>query len=380
MSSTDAESASVNAFTEGILSSRGPSAHRHASLSAESLELLGKTAANAYLTQGIRLNTSIAKQAAAHPDISNAQVQRICEFANTAVYLAQHDKNKLAGAGSSYPQFELADAARVIQDISSGSRPTVVTRTDIEYDLQPKGGRSKTASARQRDDQLVELLFATNPGDGEQFNQGRWEGRGDVAVALRKEVDPEDKNHWNIEGTLGEVRRLRAEVERQKTAQETSLDTAATIVLTAKHKLAGMRDVLRNAHGEFRGLKEEAETEFYGLSKEHLLSGQSFTDILAAAQATGDESTKIASAMQPFIDRLLGEQVTTAAKLTAGVRGLEKVAHRRVDAEHPLVQSFASVLHANGEMAAIDLVLQEIDAGMENLNQFIRDNLVSPGR
>lgn len=44
--------------------------------------------------------------------------------------------------------------------------------------------------------------------DGPVFNLGRSEGRADVAVQLRKLVDPEDLNHWNLDGTLAEVARL----------------------------------------------------------------------------------------------------------------------------------------------------------------------------
>jgi len=44
--------------------------------------------------------------------------------------------------------------------------------------------------------------------DGEVYNLGREEGRSDIAVSLRKIVDPSDINHWNIDGTLKEVERL----------------------------------------------------------------------------------------------------------------------------------------------------------------------------
>jgi hypothetical protein len=46
--------------------------------------------------------------------------------------------------------------------------------------------------------------------DGPLFEQGRWEGRSDVAAQLRAILDPDDLNHWNIEALLGEVARLKA--------------------------------------------------------------------------------------------------------------------------------------------------------------------------
>jgi|688.fasta_scaffold420411_4 hypothetical protein len=50
--------------------------------------------------------------------------------------------------------------------------------------------------------------------DGEAYNRGRAEGNADVAVELRKLVDPLDKEHLNLTGTLKKVELLLAENER----------------------------------------------------------------------------------------------------------------------------------------------------------------------
>jgi hypothetical protein len=44
--------------------------------------------------------------------------------------------------------------------------------------------------------------------DGEVYNAGRSEGRADVCASLRSILDPDDKNHWNLDGLLIEVERL----------------------------------------------------------------------------------------------------------------------------------------------------------------------------
>ncbi len=44
--------------------------------------------------------------------------------------------------------------------------------------------------------------------DNAIFQAGKAEGHADIAVELRKIVDRDDKNHWNIDGTLKEVKRL----------------------------------------------------------------------------------------------------------------------------------------------------------------------------
>lgn len=41
--------------------------------------------------------------------------------------------------------------------------------------------------------------------DSETYNAGRSEGNADVAVEIRKIVDPEDKNHLNLTGSLKEI-------------------------------------------------------------------------------------------------------------------------------------------------------------------------------
>ena len=100
---------------------------QHAKLSPEALEMMGKQAANMFLDTGLSLNEAVVKIASEHHDINVEQLKRVAEFANTAVYLAKHDQSKTAGDSTSYPQFELADPARIVQDMSDGARPTVVT-------------------------------------------------------------------------------------------------------------------------------------------------------------------------------------------------------------------------------------------------------------
>jgi hypothetical protein len=48
--------------------------------------------------------------------------------------------------------------------------------------------------------------------DGPIYNSGRLEGWADVAAQLRKILDPKDTHHWNLDGLLAEVARLRGGV------------------------------------------------------------------------------------------------------------------------------------------------------------------------
>ena len=59
----------------------------------------------------------------------------------------------------------------------------------------------------------VARLRALSKVDGPVFNAGRAEGQSDIKARLRKIVDPEDQNHWDIDGVMSEVERLRKDLE-----------------------------------------------------------------------------------------------------------------------------------------------------------------------
>lgn len=294
---------------------------RHASLSAESLEMMGKQAANRLLNDGLPLNETISKLAAAHADINGEQIKRVAEFANNAVYLAKHDQNKTAGADSSYPQFELADPFRIMQGLSSGSRPTVSTAVDAEYSKLPE--KSKTASAES--DDIIEQMFRVDP-----------------AVQL----------------------------------PTFTKESAAHQIFSAKDDLIGLKVNLEHHAEQFVMATKEAQAEYYDLVKRHMLSDGSFTDVVAAAQSSGADKMKIAEALRPVISRLLTEKVASPSDLA--VRdSLEKVAHRVVNEEHPLVKTFFSILALNDEIEKVATALEEVDVQLARVNGFIKEKFLA---
>lgn len=293
---------------------------RHAPLSAEALELMGKQAANRLLNEGLPLNETISKLAAAHADINGEQVKRVAEFANNAVYLAKHDQSKVAGADSSYPQFDVADPFRIMQNLSGGSRPTVVTSVDAEYSRMPE--RSKTASVES--DDIIEQAF---------------------------------------------------KVDMSKQIPSFSKESAVAQVYEAKDSLVGLRSGLETHAENFTMTLKEAQAEFYDLVKRHMLNDGSFTDVVVAAQSSGTDKAKIAEGLRPVIERLLVEKVATPSKLS--VRdSLEKVAHRVVNEEHPLVVAFRSILSLDAELEKVAISLEEVDAQLVRVNDFIKEKFL----
>ena len=297
--------------------------HRYAKISPEMLEVFGKQAANMYLDDGVALNEAVVKVASAHDDISPEQVKRIVEFANTATYLALHDKNKTSGAKTSYPQFALADPGRVIQDMSDGARPTVITPVDREYGLQPE--KEKISSVDDpREAALAEMFGVT----------------------------------------------------KEKTAEiDFSKQTAIDEVFAAKDMLVGLRDNLCHSAEQFDLMQKEAEAEFYDRAKRGYLAGGSVGDIFKAVEATGAGQDTINEVLLPVVTGFMKEKVSTAEKMKGELQGLEKLAHRIVDPFHPMVKAAGTIISCGIEKEKIAAGLEQVDAELERISVFIKENL-----
>lgn len=294
---------------------------KYANISPEKLELMGKQAANALIEKGISLNESISKLAASHNDINQEQIKRVCEFANTAVYLSKHDMAKNAGAGHSYPEFDLADPNRVIQDLSDGTKSTVTTKVDADYSRLPL--KEKTSSAKSSAEKALEDLFMSKTASDLDFSE----------------------------------------------------DTAINEVMAAKDQLRGLQGHLNNACEQFDLMFKEASAEFYEISKRHMLDGGSFVDIVKAAQATGADDGDVNNILTPVIKTLISEKVASAKALREQMRGLEKLSHRVVNEEHPLVKAACTILSAAEECETAVHGLHEVEAGLERVNSFIKEKL-----
>lgn len=294
---------------------------KYANVSPEMLEMMGKSAANTFIEKGVSLNESISKLAAAHNDISQEQVMRICEFANTAVYLAKHDMAKTAGSKESYPEFDLADPNRVIQDLSDGTKSTITTKVDSDYSKLPL--KAKTASAESPAEKALQELFMPKTAEDLDFSK----------------------------------------------------QTAIDEVMTAKNNLKDLRDHLRSSGEQFDLMFKEASAEFYELSKRHMLDGGSFVDIVKAAQATGASDVEVNSTLTPVIKNLVQEKVATSKELSFQMRALEKVAHRTINPEHPMVKAAGTVVESGREINKVAHGLSEVEEGLKQVNSFIKEKL-----
>lgn len=297
----------------------------YARISPEQLELLGKQAANMLLNEGISLNEGVAKLAGAYPDINQEQIKRICEFANTDVHLAMHDKDKTAGAEASYPQFDLADPARIIQDLSDGARPTTVTQTDADYGRQPHK-KEKVSSAKS--DALLEEMFGM------------------------KEA-------------------------RQRADLDFSRETAIHGATEARDALIGLRDSLSSTGEGFDLSFKQASADYYDCVKRHLLEGGGFEDVMFAAKSSGATQEKLAEILSPVVIRLLREKVASSEALKEGVKSLDKVAHRVLNEDHPLASLFKSVVSLDHEIEKVASGLVQVEGELKKVNGFIKEHILA---
>lgn len=294
------------------------------SLSPERLEMMGKEAAQLFIDKGVPLSTSIVKIAGAESDINAEQVKRICEFANTAVYLSHHAMNKTAGSETSYPQFELADPSQVTMQIFGAPKDAV--SVDISYSQRPE--QTKTASAK-------------------------------------------------LEGALAEL----FGADKEKTAA-VSVESAAVDVMEAKDHLASLIDNLSDSLAQLETMHKEASDAYYTAVRTHLMEGESFTDVVNAAAHAGVDPSRSVPVLTSVTQRLIEEKIASIDQLEVQNTNeeLDKVAHRVVDLEHPLVNELRAICEIDEEREKVAAAVEEVKAQLGVVQSFIRENFLHAPR
>jgi hypothetical protein len=285
------------------------------SVAPEVLELLGKQAAAAYLEHGTPPTRTIVKLASEGNRYTAEHIKRICELANQSIYLGIHDKNKVASAGSSYPQFPLADPTQVVQQLTVAAKPVVEGSVDPSYGSLPN---EKKASIN--DEQLAELFG-------------------------------------------------------QPTQIDFSSETVATDITALKDSMRGLKDNLTHLADQHDNVAKYASEKYYDEVKRHMLDGGSIADVVNAAQTTGLSAEKVATVINPVVTRLMQEKVAGAHTLKHQLKSLEKLAHRQVNPEHPFVALVSEIADANDTIAMCSVKIAEANEAIHDIDEFIKGNL-----
>ena len=288
------------------------------SLSPEALELMGKQAANRYLDEGIPLNDGIVDLAGEHGDINADQVRRVVEFANKAAYLGLHDKAKTAGAKESYPQFALADAVAILGSLSAEASPIRTPSVDTDY-----------------------------------------------SSSVEKRASIEGVTADNLLADLFQMRKTSSEAQTR--------DSVVNEIVSVKEDLTSLRDHLTHTASQLDTLWKEAQEDYYDHVRRHLLNGGSFADVVASSRIPGVPQEKISAALQPFVVRLLQDKVASAPALREQVEGFEKVAHRILNEQHPLVTTFRAYVSLDQEIEKVAVGLGDVEVELGRVNSFLKE-------
>lgn len=298
--------------------------HSGPQVGTETLELLGKQAAAAFLERGTHPTTSILKLAEENSSLTSEHLRRVCEFANTSLYLNHHEKSKTAGSSSSYPQFPLADADAVIGTLTKRASNEIEQKVDSSYLAAPR--KSRLTTQREEKEAYLDELFDTY----------------------------------------------------EKTASanpDFTTETALNDLTATKDQLKGIRDSLKAIQAEHDFTLKTAGDRYFDAVKDHLLEGGTFSDVLVAARSTAVDDAKLAEAIQPLVERIMVQKVASANALQAAVRGMDKLAHRVVNPDHPFVTLFNTIIESNDLVEKLASDLRDVEEDLSSVNEIIRRNV-----
>lgn len=306
----------LQSFFDAIVDS---SAQQGGDVSPDSLKMMGERAAARFLQEGTPLNNSIVKMASDHHGLTHEHIKRVAECANTTVYLAKHDQAKTAGATSSAPHFPLADPEVIIQRLGEAADPQRSGATDSSYS-RPPSAKEKISSAHA--DEILRMGFGMGVSQEAEFTR----------------------------------------------------DTLVKVAFDTKSNLTDLRGNLQHSSDHFVHNFQEAQEEFYDLTKRHMLGGRDFAEVIVAATTVGAGEEKTASILAPIIERLMVEKVASANQLTESANDLDQFTHRVVNPDHPFVRTFGEMVVCERELEKVAMSLADVDAQLVVVRKHIKES------
>lgn len=292
--------------TQGLLQQMNA---RH--VSGEHLEVLGKRAA-ALFTEGRSkdLNEAVVSTVKT-AGLSPEQVRRVVEFANTAAYLTEFNKEGSTHRVVDFGSSGLANPSTVIQDLNDGGGGSSYDTGSSDYNHPPP--ENKTASVWE--ETAMAQMFASS---GREY----------------PEVNP-----------LGDVIELR-------------------------DKLAGAYETTTSMLSSLEVMYDDISNNMFHQVKQAALAGHSLGEIAQIWQrVAGDEYVKTAFA--GMFDRLVDNGVFHNHEELVG--SLTKSASiGMVNPEHPLLTTFQEYCEVVEKLAETRGAQQELGEGVAQLTDFLK--------
>ena len=272
------------------------------------LESMGKRAAAQFSECKMPLNeavVSVVKEAMLSPE----QVKRVCEFANTAAYLAEFEKagevrNVTFDGGPANPSV-------VLKDLNDGSAPAIHQIKTADY--EPPTGHYKTAGAS---DSILAEAFG-------------------VPAGMEKVASVDHMAHANAIEEIADM----------------------------KVRLDAVHDDLMSKVSHSEVFLDDVKSDLYDSVRQEIMDGASLGDVASAWANYGDtnqvkEATKLVQ-RNLFRDRVLNaEQIDASLRKTASAGSVP-------NPDHPVVERFMVLTKAASEhrklKAAICIVNEQRD-------------------
>jgi hypothetical protein len=282
----------------------------------EELEVLGKQAAQRYLTGDSNL-TSAVVETVKKAGLSPEQVKRVVEFANTHAYLTEFRKE----GAHHVVEFDggPADASVILKDLNDGGGGTVFDRGDGDYNMPPPG-TSKTASRNE------DRLGIENTKLAEAF------GVGEV--------------HLPYAEPLQESYELRDKLASAYDVCSSELSALETVFM----------DVCDNLYNEV---------------KQASLNGTPLGHLLAAWQPVTSNAENIKLAFQMLTPRLIERGIFPSREAMSDSFMQTKVAGI-VNEKHPLVVHYVDFCDCLEKMAHLREASDELAANLDTMNTFLK--------
>jgi hypothetical protein len=277
--------------------------------------VLGKQAAAHWNAGEYKTLTDSVTEMVKSAHLSPEQVKRVIEFANTAAFL---DEFKKEGNPNRVIEFNggPADPSEILKDLNDGGGGTVFDSGSSDYNMPPKEGSEKTASAH--DDNALAALFGDAP----------------------MENLPYENPH-------GEVIEL-------------------------KDKLAGAADHLQTEISGLEIIFGELGARVYHQVKQASLSGTPLGHTMQAWQEVAPSDDYIKVAFELITPRLLREGVFHS--LEAMNTSVDKTASARmVNTEHELVTEFAEFCQVLTSLAEKRAAREEALQHVGNLMNYLKE-------
>jgi len=277
----------------------------------DQLESMGKRAAAQFAECSTPLNeavVSVVKEAMLSPE----QVKRVCEFANTAAYLAEFEKageirNVTFDGGPANPSV-------VLKDLNDGSSPAIHQIKTAGY--EPPTGHYKTAMA----------------GDS----------------------------------LLAEAFGVRSGMEKAASIDHMARADASEEIADMRIRLDAVRDDLMSKLSHSGVFLDDVRSDLYGAVKQEIMDGSSMGDVISAWAGYGD-ANQVKEAAKLVIGRLQKDRVMDDAQINASMHKTAGVGSVP-NTEHPVVERFLVLTKAASEHRKLESAIGIIDEQRAEVN------------